>query len=140
MDDRRAGLPAATRGRSSRIELSKCLCHVRRWGFQCWQAVRVLVVETLHKDVALRAALTASGVSAGSVCRAVGCGLDVCDRLSSQPLPADVPLLGLALARYSLKFELTTDQVHALGENFREGGCLHKPGVERVECLLAMRM
>ena len=126
--------------RSSRIELSKCLCHVRRWGFQCWQAVRVLVVETLQKDVALTAALTASGVSVGSVRRAVGCGLDVCDRLSSQPLPADVPLLGLALARYSLKFELTTDQVNALGENFRAGGCLRKPGVARVECLLAMRM
>ena len=126
--------------RSSRIKLSKCLCHVRRWGFQCWQAVRVLVVETLHKDVALRAALAASGVSAGSVCRAVGCGLDVCDRLSLQPLPADVPLLGLALARYSLKFELTRDQLDALGANFRAGGCLHKPGVEFVECLLAMRI
>ena len=112
---------------------------MRRWVFQCWQAVRVLVVETLQ-DVALRAALTASGVSVGSVCRAVGCGLDVCDRLSSQPLPADVPLLGLALARYSLKFELTTDQVDALGEHFRAGGCLHKPGVESVECLMAMRM
>ena len=126
--------------RSSRKELSECRCHVRRWGFQCWQAVRVLVVETLHKDVALMAALTASGVSDGSVYRAVGCGLDFCDRLSSQPLPADVPLLGLALARVSLKFELTKDQVDALGENFRAGGCLHKPGVERVECLLAMRM
>ena len=56
------------------------------------------------------------------------------------PLPADAPLLCLALARYSLKFELTKDQVGALGENFREGGCLHKPGVETVECLLAMRM
>ena len=125
--------------RSSRIELSKCLCHVRRWGGQCWQAVRVLVTETLHKDVALTAALTASGVSVGSVCRAVGCGLDLCDRLSSKPLPADVPLLGLALVRCSLKFELNEDQVKALGENFRAGGCLHKPGVERVECLLAMR-
>ena len=115
---------------------------MRRWGFQCWQAVRVLVVaETLLKDVALRAALTtASGVSVGSVCRAVGCGLDLCDRLSSKPLPADVPLLGLALVRCSLKFELNEDQVKALGENFRAGGCLHEPGVETVECLLAMRM
>ena len=126
--------------RSSRIELSACLCHVRRWGFQCWQAVRVLVKETLHKDVASMAALTASGVSDGSVCRAVGWGLDFCDRLSSQPLPADVPLLGLALARVSLKFELTKDQLASLCGNFREGGCLHKPGVESVECLLAMRM
>ena len=98
------------------------------------------MTETLQKDVALRAALTASGVSVGSVWRAVGFGLDLCDGLRSQPLLADVPLLGLALARYSLKFELTTDQVDALGENFRAGGCLHKPGVERVECLLAMRM
>ena len=63
-----------------------------------------------------------------------------CDRLSSQPLPADVPLLGLALARVSLKFELTKDQLDALGGNFREGGCLHKPGVARVECLMAMRL
>ena len=74
------------------------------------------------------------------MCRAVGFGLDLCDRLSSQPLPADVSLLGLALARCSLKFELTTDQVDALGENFRAGGCLHKPGVEKVECLLTMLM
>ena len=125
--------------RSSRIELSKCLCHVRRWGFQCWQAVRVHVVETLHKDVPLRAALTASG-GAGPVCRAVGCALDIWGRLSSQPRPADVPLLGLALARVALKFELTNDQAYALGAKIRAGGCLHKPGVERVECPLAMRM
>ena len=94
-------------------------------------------METL---IGLDPALTASGVSAGPVCRVVGCGLDLCDRLSSQALPADVPLLCLALARYSLKLELTRDQVCALGENLRAGGCLHKPGVERVECLLAMRL
>ena len=123
--------------RSSRSELSKCLCHVRRWGFVCWEAVRELVVETL---VGIDPALTASGVSAGTVCRAVGCALDLWDRLSSQPLPADVPLLGLALARFSLKLELTNDQVYDLREKFRAGGCLHKPGVERVECLLAMRI
>ena len=137
-------LPLPDQVRLSRSSISwlfKCLCHVRRWGDQCWESVRELVTETLQKPVtALRAALTASGVSDGSVCRAVGCGLDVCDRLSSQPLPADVPLLGLALVRCSLKFELNEDQVKALGENFRAGGCLHEPGVETVECLLAMRM
>ena len=126
--------------RSSTSWLFKCLCHVRRWGDQRWQAVRVLVTETLHKDVALTAALTASGVSVGSVCRAVGRGLDLCDRLSSKPLPADVPLLGLALVRCSLKFELNEDQVKALGENFRAGGCLHEPGVETVECILFMHV
>ena len=96
--------------------------------------------QTLREDVALRKALTASGVSTGSVCRAMGNGLDLCDRLGSGPLPADAPLLCLALARWSLKFELTGDQVYALGAHFRAGGCLHKPGVERVERLLAMRI
>ena len=108
--------------------------------FHRWPAVRALVGETLHTDEPLRAALSACGVSDGSVCRAVGCGLDVCDRLSSKPLPADVPLLGLALVRRSLKFELNEDQVKALGENFRAGGCLHEPGVETVECLLFMHV
>ena len=110
---------------------------MRRWGFQCWQTVRKLLALTL-KDVALGKALTASGVSAGSVWRAMGIGLDLCDRLGSGPLPADAPLLCLALARWSLKFELTGDQVYALGAHFRAGGCLHKPGVEKVECLLVM--
>ena len=137
-----AMLPLPDQVRFSRIsptELSECLCHVRRWGFQCWQTVRKLLALTL-KDVALGKALTASGVRAGSVWRAMGIGLDLCDRLGSGPLPADAPLLCLALARCSLKFELTRDQVYALGANFRAGGCLHKPGVERVECLLAMRI
>ena len=125
--------------RSSRLDLSACLHHVRRWGFHCWQAVRELVVEMLH-DEALTAALTATGVSAGSVHRTVGCGLDLCDRLSSKPLPADVPLLGLAIARFSLKFELSAEQVFAFRENFQKGGRLHKPDVERVECLVAMRI
>ena len=136
-------LPLPDQVRFSRIsptELSECLCHVRRWGFQCWQTVRKLLGQTLREDVALRKALTASGVSTGSVCRAMGNGLDLCDRLGSGPLPADAPLLCLALARWSLKFELTGDQVYALGAHFRAGGCLHKPGVERVECLLAMRI
>ena len=125
--------------RVSPIDRSECLRHVRRWGFQCWQTVRKRLALTL-KGVALGKALTASGVSTGSVCRAMGNGLDLCDRLGSGPLPADAPLLCLALARWSFKFELTGDQVYALGAHFRAGGCLHKPGVERVECFLAMRI
>ena len=125
--------------RVSPIVRSECLRHVRRWGFQCWQNVRKLLALTL-KDVALGKALTASGVSYGAVWRAMVIGLYLCDRLGSGPFLADAPLLCLALARCSLKFELTRDQVYALGANFRAGGCLHKPGVERVECLLAMRL
>ena len=88
---------------------ASCLCHVRRWGPRCWQIVREKVAELLSKDGPHSVLLTASGVSAGSVCRALGSALDVVERLTPQPLLADVALLALAVVRYSLKFELTLD-------------------------------
>ena len=54
--------------------------------------------------------------------------------------PQDVALLALAVVRCSLKFELTGDQLHALAEHFRAGGCLHLPDVQEVECVLVMRV
>ena len=66
--------------------------------------------------------------------------MDVVETLRPEPLPADVALLALAVVRYSLKFELSGEQLEALVEHFRAGGCLHLPNVQEVECLLVMRV
>ena len=95
-------------------------------------------MDALMGDGPASAAITASGVTAGSVFRALGCAHDVLDRVCQLPLPSDVPLLALGVARYCLKLELTQDLLHRLGAHFRAGGCLHMPGVETVECLLVM--
>ena len=124
--------------RTSRSVRGSCLCHVRRWGSQCWTTVRRSVMDALMGDGPASAALTSSGVSPGSVFRALGSAFDVLERVCHQPLPADVPLLALGVARYSLKLVLTRDEVGRLGAHFRAGGCLHMPGVEAVECLLVM--
>ena len=94
--------------------------------------------DALIGDGPASAALTDSGVSPGSVFLALGSAHDVLDRLCQLPLSADVPLLALGVARYSLKLVLTRDEVGRLGAHFRAGGCLHMPGVETVECLLVM--
>ena len=125
---------------TSRSVRGQCLCHVRRWGPECWDTARTIVGETLCKDGPTSAALTAAGVRIGSVCRAHGYALDMLEHLSPQPLLADAPLLALAMVRYSLKYEFTLDQVEALGEHLRAGGCLHLPGVQDVECHLVWRV
>eukprot|EP00959_Pyramimonas_sp_CCMP1952_P387605 8123204-Pyramimonas_sp.AAC.1 len=67
------------------------------------------------------AAFAASGVGLGAVYCALGGAMDLCDDHSSRPVPAEMPLLCMALARRALKFALNTDRVEALAEHFREG-------------------
>ena len=94
---------------------AECLCHVRRCGSQRWHRVREIVSERLCQDEPTSAALIASGVSEGSVCRALGCALHLLD---------------------GQKFELPLVQVEALGEHFRAGECFHMPGAQDVvECV-----
>ena len=69
-----------------------------------------------------------------------GCA-DLCEHLSPRPLPEeDVPLLCLAIARLALKLTLKRDHVDAMVEHFRDGGCLRRPGIVPVECLILRRM
>eukprot|EP00959_Pyramimonas_sp_CCMP1952_P252354 5272546-Pyramimonas_sp.AAC.1 len=65
--------------------------------------------------------------------------MGACDRLASRPLPADMPLLSLALVRRGLKFELNSDRADAVAEHFRAGGSLHMPGAGGVERIFVMR-
>ena len=58
---------------------------------------------------------------------------------SAEPLPAKRALLALSVARYSLKFALSGDELDAVAEHFRAGGCLHHPHAKEVERLLVMR-
>ena len=126
--------------RTSASVRASCLCHVRRWGAECWNRVKAVVAETLALNGPQRALLAACGVGEGTQCRALGCALDVVEKLRPEPLPADVALLALAVVRYSLKFELSGDELDALAEHFRAGGCLHLPDVQEVECVLVMRV
>ena len=87
----------------------------------------------------MNAALTASGVSGGDVFRVLACAWDVVDSLGHRPLPAEVPLLALAIARYGIKFHLTSGQQESLAKHVRAGGCMHLPHVEDAEGLLVMR-
>ena len=87
----------------------------------------------------MHAALTASGVTGGDLLRICGCACDVVDSLLEEPLPAEAPLVALAVARYSFKFLLTLEQQESLAHHIRVAGCMHLPRVEIVERFLLMR-
>ena len=126
--------------RTSASLRASCLHHVRHWGTECWNRVKTIVAERLALRGPPRALLAHCGVGEGTHCRALGCALDVVETLRPEPLPADVALLALAVVRYSLKFELSGEQLEAMVEHFRAGGCLHLPHVQEVECVLVMRV
>ena len=125
--------------RSSRSEQRQCRPLVWGWGPQSWQAVScrvqgMFVAELPHSD------LTACGVTQGTLHRALGSATDLCEHLAPRPLPeGDVPLLCLAIVRCALKLTLNRDHVDAMVEHFRDGGCLHRPGIVLVEGLILSR-
>ena len=125
--------------RSSRSEQRKTMPLVRGWGIESWEAVRCRVQCVFRRDVP-HLALTASGVSLGRMHRALGCAMDLCDDLASRPLPGDEALVSLAIVRCALKVELNLAHVQAIANHFREGGCLHRPGVGTVEVAILRRM
>ena len=99
------------------------------------------MAETLALNGPQRALLAACGVSEATQCRALGCALDVVEKLRPEPLLADVALLALAVVRYSLKFYLSdAGELDALAVHLRRGGRLRLPYVQNVECLLLMRV
>ena len=102
-----------------------------------WSAVRFRVHDTFLNDVPLLA-LCASGVPSGTMYRALGCAMDICDALASRPLPARVAPLCVAIVRYALKCELSRDHLDAIREHLSEGGLLHRPGVHAAECRIVM--
>ena len=87
----------------------------------------------------MNAAPTASGVRLGDVFRVLAVAWDVVDSYGHRPLPSEVPLVALALARYGMKLNLSSLQLDSLAKHLRAGGCMHSPRVEDVESLLAMR-
>ena len=125
--------------RSSRSEQRKTMPLVWGWGSESWEAVRCRVQCMFLTDVP-HLALTASGVSRGTMYRALGCAMDLCDQLASRPLPGEMALLCMAIVRCALKYELNRDHVDAMAKHFREGGCLHRPGVGTAERFIIMRM
>ena len=85
----------------------------------------------------MNAALTASGVRLGDVFRVLAVAWDVVDSYGHRPLPAEVvPLVALALARYGMKFNLSSLQLDSLAKRVRAGGCMQLPHVEGAEGLL----
>ena len=126
--------------RSSRCEELQCRTVVWGWGRQIWEAVAGRLQFAFIADVP-HSALTASGVSHGDRYRALASCMDICDHLAPGPLPAaDVPLACLAILRCALKLSLNRDHVEAIGEHFRHGGCLHRPGVGNVEKVILRRI
>ena len=92
-------------------------------------------------DGPIKAELTASCLSGGDEFRVLAVVCDVVLAYGQRPfLPADVPLVALALARYGMKtFLLTKVQLDSLAKHMRAGGCMHLPRVEDAESLLVMR-
>ena len=122
---------------TSTFLLHALLCHVRRWGWDCWMRVR----EDAHKMVIEGPgwhALTASGVRDGDNMRIRGLVCDMVGSLMKQPLPAEVPLVALGIARCAIKFQLNSDQQESLAEDFSAGGCFHLPRVGLLEHWLMM--
>ena len=122
--------------RTSRTLRARLVCHVRLWGYECWRRVFQIANDLVCKDGPINAALTASGVSGGDKLRIVAYACDVVESLLDQPLPAEAPLLALAVARYSFKFWLTLEQQESLAHHIRVAGCMHSPRVEDVERFL----
>ena len=126
--------------RTSRTVRDRLMCHVRLWGHECWRRVFQTASELVCKDgQPMHAALTASGVSGGDMLRVVACACDVVDSLVARPLPAEVPLVALAVARYGVKYVVTKDQQESLAHHIRVAGCMHLPLVENVERFLLKR-
>ena len=71
-------------------------------------AVRRGVKDLVGRDGPMNAALTASGVRLGDVFRVLAVASDVVDSYGHRPRPAEVPLVALALARYGVKFNLSS--------------------------------
>ena len=95
----------------------------------------MFVAELPHSDLA------ACGVTEGTLYRALGSATDLCEHLAPRPLPeGDVPLLCLAIVRLALKWTLNRDHIKAMVQHFRDGGCLHRPGIDPVESLILMRV
>ena len=118
---------------TSRTVRATLLPRVRLWGGHSWDAVRRGVKDLVRMDGPMNAALTASGVRLrlGDVFRVLAVAWDVVDSYGHRPLPAEVPLVALALARYGMKtFLLTTVQLDSLAKHMRAGGCMHLPRVE----------
>ena len=99
-------------------------------------AVRRGVKDLVGRDGPMNAALTASGVRLGDVFRVLAVASDVVDSYGHRPLPAEVPLVALALARYGAKLNLSSLQLDSLAKHMRAGGCMHLPHVEDAEGLL----
>ena len=80
-------------------------------------------------DGPIKAELTASCLSGGDEFRVLAVVCDVVLAYGQRPfLPADVPLVALALARYGMKtFLLTKVQLDSLAKHMRAGGCMHLP-------------
>ena len=83
-------------------------------------------------------ALTASGVRDGDNMRIRGLVCDMVGSLMKQPLPAEVPLVALGIARCAIKFHLNSAQEESLAEDFSAGGCFHLPRVGLLEQWLVM--
>ena len=74
----------------------------------------------------MNAAPTASGVRLGDAFRVLAVAWDVVDSYGHRPLPAEVvPLVALALARYGMKFNLSSLQLDSLAKRVceQEGVC-----------------
>ena len=125
--------------RTSRTLRARLMCHVRLWGHECWRRVFQTASELVCRDGPMHAALTASGVSGGDMLRVVACACDVVDSLLERPLPAEVPLVALAVARYGVKYVVTLEQQDSLAHHIRVAGCMHLPRVENVERFLLRR-
>ena len=135
-------LPLPEQGRlcrTSRTARATLRPRVRQWGEDCWDEVRREVCELVASDGPIKAGLTAACLSGGDVFRVLAVVCDVVESYGQRPLPAEVPLLALALTRYGMNFLLTRVQLDSLAKHLRAGGCMHSPRVEDVESLLAMR-
>ena len=73
----------------------------------------------------------------GDLLRVLGRALGVANALQAAgPLPADAPLLAMALVRQALLSEMHGCVQEMLRDDFVAGGRLHVPGVGEVEALL----
>ena len=136
-------LPFVAQARFSRISRSEerqCRRLVWGWGPESWQAVSCRVQGMFVAELP-RSDLAACGVTDGTLYRALGSATDLCEQLAPRPLPGgDAQLLCLAIVRLALKFALNRDHIKAMVQHFRDGGCLHRPGIDPVERLILMRV
>ena len=132
-------LPLPEQGRlclTARTARATLRPHVRQWGEDCWDEVRREVCELVASDGPIKAGLTAACLSGGDVFRVLAVVCDVVESYGQRPLPAEVPLLALALARYGMTFNLSSLQPDSLAKHTRAGGCMHLSRAEDAEGLL----